>query len=130
MSRGVEVIEGVVPSKSNCYTVARNKQGRYFLAKSDEVRRYERSFAKQCKVYKGAGISQQFTITLAVYYPDYTHDLDNSLKAVLDCLQQVGAITNDNLCTRIEATRHHDTHRPRIEFEIIVHNEQTALFDL
>lgn len=128
--RGVEIIVGTVPAKSNCYIVAKNRQGRYYLAKSDEVRRYERSFAKQCKKYAGKGIDQPFTLILAVYYPDYTHDLDNSLKAVLDCLQQVGAITNDNLCTRIEATRHHDIARPRIEFEIVVPNQQLKLFEL
>lgn len=126
--RGVEIILGVVPAKSNCYIVAKNREGRYYMAKSEEMRRYERSFIKQCKVYAGAGIDQQFELHLRVYYPDYTHDLDNSLKGVLDCLQYVGAITDDNLCTKIVATRHHDRQRPRIEFELIVHNEQVKLW--
>ncbi len=126
--RGVETIAGVIPAKSNCYIVAKNRQGSYFMAKSDEMRRYERSFIKQCKVYAGAGIDQQFELYLRVYYPDYTHDLDNSLKGVLDCLQYVGAITDDNLCVKIVATRHHDTARPRIEFEIVVPNQQLKLF--
>lgn len=129
MSKGVEVIEGVIPAKSNSYTIGR-VNGVPRIVKSNEQRAYERHFIRSCKVYKGAGISQPFTLILHVYYPDYVHDLDNALKGVLDCLQYVGAIKDDNLCTCIEATRHHDTARPRIEFELVVHNEQQRLFDL
>jgi len=130
MTRGWETIHGVIPAKSNCYKVARNKQGRYYMAKGDEMRRYERDFVKQCKVYAGAGIGQEFELYLRVYYPDYVHDLDNSLKGVLDCLQYAGAVVDDRFCIKIVATRHHDKARPRIEYLINVPNYQTRLFEL
>lgn len=125
-SKGKEIIFGVIPAKSNCYTIARVK-GAARIVKSSEMKRYERNFAKQCSQYKCMGINQPFILLVDVYYPDYTHDLDNALKGLLDCLQQVGAITNDKFCTRIEANRHHDKNRPRVEFEIIVPNEQLKI---
>lgn len=125
-SKGKETINGVIPAKSNCYTIAK-VNGAARIVKSSEMRRYERNFIKQCTRYKGIGINQPFILLVDVYYPDYTHDLDNALKGLLDCLQQVGAITNDKFCTRIEANRHHDKNRPRVEFEIIVPNEQLKI---
>lgn len=64
-----------------------------------------------------------------IYYPDYVHDLDGALKGLLDCLQYVGAITNDNLCMTIVANRHFDKFNPRVEFEIEEINEQKQLFN-
>lgn len=93
------------------------------------MKQYERSFIKQCVKYKGKNISTPFRFTCDVYYPDYTHDLDNSLKGLLDCLQYVGAISDDNLCTEIVAKRHFDKFNPRVEFEIEEINEQKQLFN-
>lgn len=122
-----EVIYGVIPSKSNSYTVG-SIHGHYCLVKSYEVKRYEREFEKQCKIYKGRMISTPFHFKIDAYYPDYRHDLDGCFKVALDCLQSVGAIANDNLCVSIEAKRHCDTMKPRIEFEIIEINEQKKIF--
>ncbi len=42
-----ETIYGTIPAKSNCYTVGR-VNGRPCIVKSNEMKRYERSFIKQC----------------------------------------------------------------------------------
>lgn len=122
-----ETIYGTIPAKSNSYTVGR-VNGRPCIVKSNEMKKYERSFIKQCTLYKARNISAPFRFIVDVYYPDHTHDLDNSLKGVLDCLQYVGAITNDNLCIEIQARRHYDKYRPRIEFSIEEVNEQKSIF--
>lgn len=122
-----ETIHGIIPAKSNSYTIGR-VNGRPCIVKSNEMKKYERSFIKQCTLYKGKGISTPFRFVVDVYYPDHTHDLDNSLKGVLDCLQYVGAITNDNLCIEITARRHYDKYHPRIEFAILEVNEQKNIF--
>ena len=45
-----------------------------------------------------------FKITVKVVKPDMRHrDLDNLLKALLDCLQHAGVIANDKDCVWIEA---------------------------
>jgi len=49
-------------------------------------------------------IAGQFKITANFVRPDKRHrDLDNLLKAVLDCLQHAGVIKNDKNCEHIEA---------------------------
>ena len=47
------------------------------------------------------------------------HDLDNSLKVVLDCLQYTKTIKNDNRCAKIVAEKFIDKDAPRIEFCIV-----------
>ena len=102
--------------------------GKPCIVKSNQMKKYERSFINQCSKYKGKNISTPFQLICDVYYPDYVHDLDNSLKGILDCLQYVGAISNDNLCVTIIANRHYDRYNPRIEFELIEINEQNRMF--
>ena len=98
------------------------------IVKSNEMKRYERSFIKQCNIYKNRNISTPFRLIVDVYYPDYTHDLDNSLKGLLDNLQYCGAISNDNLCVEIIAKRHYDKYHPRVEFALLEVNAQGRLF--
>ena len=123
----IETIYGTIPSKSNSYTIGRVND-KPCIVKSNQMKSYERSFTKQCIKYRGKSISTPFRLVIDVYYPDYSHDLDNSLKGLLDCLQYVGAITNDNLCVEIQATRHYDKFKPRVEFELQEINEQKKLF--
>ena len=122
-----ETIFGTIPSKSNSYMVGR-VNGHPCIVKSNEMKRYERSFIKQCNIYKNRNISTPFRLIVDVYYPDYTHDLDNSLKGLLDNLQYCGAISNDNLCVEIIAKRHYDKYHPRVEFALLEMNEQKQLF--
>lgn len=90
-----ETIFGTVPSKSNSYTVGR-VNGHSCIVKSNEVKRYEREFLRQCTIYKGKGISTPFRLVVDVYYPDYTHDLDGCFKALLDLLQACGVCNRRN----------------------------------
>ncbi|MFI3332830.1 MAG: RusA family crossover junction endodeoxyribonuclease [Rikenellaceae bacterium] len=66
---------------------------------------------------------------MRVWYSSVRFDLDNSLKTLLDCLQSVEAITNDNLCYAIEAEKHIDKLRPRVEFALIEIDKQQNLFE-
>ena len=122
-----ETIKGVIVSKANSYTIGK-VNGKACIVKSNLMKRYERSFIRQCVKYKGRNICTPFRLVCDVYYPDYIHDLDGCFKALLDCLQYVGAITNDNLCVSIIANRHYDKFNPRVEFELEEVNEQKRLF--
>jgi Holliday junction resolvase RusA-like endonuclease len=110
---GVETIYGKVPSKSNNYKVG--KGGFY---KSKQVSVFETDFKMQCKVYRDANIDGEFEFYLDVYFKNPASDLDGAFKGVLDCLQQVNAITNDKNCKMIFARKFTDKKTPRIEFEI------------
>jgi len=121
---GKQVIIGNIPSKSNCYRIvtirSKDPMKKSFssLAKDKHLKEYEKAFNLQCMRYRNAGIDSDFKFEMDVYYPSARADLDNSLKVVLDCLQVVGAITNDNLCQEILVRRNIDKLNPRIEFEI------------
>lgn len=123
MSCRKQVIFGTPPAKSNCYRIITfRKKGtdksHASLAKGAALKKYENDFFIQCNHYRNAGIDEYFELELDVYYPNQRSDLDNSLKVLLDCLQKVGAIVNDNKCTRIEANKFLDKANPRIEFTI------------
>ena len=109
---------GQVPSKSNSYIAVPDSAGGRRIIKNDHVRDYERSFASQCRLYKGRQISRPFSLHAVVYESTCSYDLDNAFKAVLDCLQMVNAITNDNLCMAIHARKVIDRQNPRVAFAI------------
>ena len=109
------IIQGTVPSKSNCYKICNNK-----LVKSAAVRIYEESFLWQVGKLRGLMISKPFKIHIDVYYPSKRSDLDNSFKVILDCLQEVKAIKNDNLVFSIIGNKFIDKDKPRVEIKIIM----------
>lgn len=112
-----QVIYGRCPSKSNSYRIVKfNNYSK--LAKTKALQEYEKSFFLQCNKYRDKNISGFFEFHIDVFYPSNRSDLDNSLKVVLDCLQDVKAIKNDNKCTKIIANKFVDKKNPRIEFEI------------
>jgi len=119
-----QVILGTPPSKSNCYKIITfkskdpSKHSHASLAKTPALKQYERDFQIQCNKYRNKQIDEYFTIEVDVYYPNQRSDLDNSAKVILDCLQTVGAISNDNLCTRLVMNKYLDKIHPRIEFII------------
>lgn len=110
------VILGKVPSKSNSYKVVTIK-GHGSIAKTEEMKAYERSFYLQCK-HRGAKISGMFSIKLNVFFPSQRQDLDGSLKAILDCFQKCEVIKNDRSCVDIHARKFIDKENPRIEYLI------------
>lgn len=125
-----QTIMGNVPSKSNSYRIVTfkskdGKQSYSHLAKTKDLAKYERDFKLQCIGYRNAGIDQAFCFEIKVYFRRAQSDLDGCFKSVLDCLQEVGAIKNDNKCVRIQAEKYIDPSNPRIEFRIILFNNES-----
>ena len=114
-----QTIFGQVPSKSNTYKIVK-VDGHARLKESTAARLYETSFYLQVgAAYKNLNIQGLFELEIRVYFTSKAHDLDNSLKIVLDCLQTCKAIKNDNNCTRIVADKFIDKKMPRMEFRLI-----------
>lgn len=113
-----QTILGQAPSKSNSYQIIRIA-GHADLKKSPAARHYEDAFYLQVGAYKNLMIQGFFELHIRVYFTSKAHDLDNSLKIVLDCLQTCKAIKNDNNCTRIVADKFIDKNNPRIEFRLV-----------
>lgn len=57
-----QVIQGVCPSKSNCYRIGNNG-----LFKTSALVKYEQAFFLQCNHYRNANIEGLFEIYLKVY---------------------------------------------------------------
>ena len=112
-----EIIYGQVVSKANNYAIGDGASGKH-IVKSSRLKAYERSFAKQCRIYKDRLINKHFALYIKVYEESRRYDLDNALKTILDCLQHVRAITDDNLCLKIVAVKAIDRQNPRVEFGI------------
>ena len=125
----VEVIHGQIVAKANHYQAVPGKFGKKRIIKDEVIRAYEHSFIEQCKMYRNRRIATSFRLFVRVWHSSVKFDLDNSLKTLLDCLQMVGAITDDNLCFQIEAEKHLDKYHPRIEFALLEVNEQKQLFN-
>lgn len=108
-------IRGNCPSKSNSYRI-----GSFRLFKTNALTKYENDFFIQCNQYRNKNIPGYFELHVNVYYPNQRSDLDNSLKVILDVLQnRVKAIKNDNKCVKIVAEKYLDKKDPRIEFKLI-----------
>lgn len=122
----IETIYGEVVAKANHYQAVPDKDGGRRIIKDDAIRAYERTFAEQCTKYRNKAINVPFKLFVRIYYRNMQHDLDNSIKTILDCLQYNGAITNDVLCMQIVAEKHSDPKRPRIEFALTT--QQMRLF--
>ena len=59
-----------------------------------------------------------FKLTVTFVRPDQRHrDLDNLLKALLDCLQHAGVITNDKNCVDLGGRRMIEGHPCSITLE-------------
>lgn len=114
----MQTILGQIPSKSNCYRIV-TIRSHGSLAKTESLRKYEKSFYLQCNHYRGKMIKGLFQLKAHVYNSSQRPDLDNAFKILLDCLQQCKAIANDRNCVRIEAEKFVDKERPRVEFEIL-----------
>lgn len=118
MENKEQVILGQCPSKSNSYKIIR-RGGHGSLCKQKCLNDYEHSFFMQCGKYRNANIQGYFELYIDVYFTTMSHDLDNTLKIVLDCLQAIKAIKNDNRCVKIVAQKFIDKKEPRIEFSLV-----------
>lgn len=113
-----EVIYGQVLAKANHYMAVPDGSGGRRIIKDKPFREYEKAFRKQCRIYKDRHINKCFKLSATVFHSSTRYDLDNSLKTILDLLQDVGAITNDALCMEIEARKVIDRENPRVVFSI------------
>lgn len=112
-------IPGQAPSKSNTYKVI-TLNGHGSLAKQQALKNYETAFYWHLPGhYRNLDINGPFELYIRVYFTTMSHDLDNSLKVVLDCLQYTKTIRNDNKCAKIVAEKFIDKNNPRIEFRIV-----------
>lgn len=125
-----ETIYGQIVAKANNYQAVPDGSGGRRIIKNAKIRAYERRFASQCAIYCGMGISTPFRLYAHIWQKDERCDLDNSIKTLLDCLQSVGAVTDDKLCVEIVAKKGIDKASPRVEFAIEEINKQLSLFDL
>ena len=123
-----ETIYGQVVAKANHYQAVADGHGGRRIIKDQALREYERQFDRQCRLYRGQRIAEPFLLTIDVWHKSVRYDLDNSLKTVLDCLQYADAITDDNLCYSIRATKHVDKMRPRIRYSITPINHQMTFY--
>lgn len=113
-----QTIRGSIPAKSNQYKIIR-MAGHSSLGKTKGLKEYENSFYMQVGAYRNLMITGYFELEVRVYYTSMSHDLDNSLKCLLDCLQYTKTIKNDNKCVKIIAEKFLDKVNPRIEFRLI-----------
>lgn len=116
MKHDKQIIQGQIPSKSNCYKII-TLNGHGSLAKQSVLKEYEKSFYLQCSL-RNANISSYFKLNADVYYSSMRPDLDNAFKILLDCLQLCKVIKNDRQCVEIHARKLLDKANPRVEFEI------------
>ena len=60
-------------------------------------------------------VEEEVFLVIDVYLSANTMDVDNSLKPLLDAMQEAGVLKNDRLVRRATITKHVDRHRPRVE---------------
>lgn len=119
-----QIILGNPVAKSNAYRIVTFKskdplkKGYSTLAKTKDLKDYEKSFWAQCNVYRNAKINVQFKIEIDVFFALANSDLDNACKGTMDSLAECNAIVNDSLCYELVMRKHVDAGNPRIEFVI------------
>jgi len=100
-----QTIYGAIPSKSN---------KDYTRLKAE----YRRKFYLQCNRYRNARI-KLFHLYIEFYLQSGSHDMDNALAQVLNCLQACGAIVNDKDLSVLVSEKYIDDRKPRIKFRLI-----------
>lgn len=102
------------PPSANRYW--RKTRGRMVV--SSEARRYKRDVASLVSPINVAFVSKSLVaVTMVLYRPRRSGDLDNRLKVVLDSLNGI-AYEDDKQVVEIHAFRHDDKKNPRVEIEI------------
>lgn len=113
-----ETIHGNPVGKANNYMAVPDGQGGRRIIKNENIRTYERTFAEQCKIYRGRQISRPFIFYATVYVSTWATDADNIVKTVLDCLQYAEAVTNDALAVELHVRKVVDPIHPRVTYAI------------
>lgn len=99
------------PSANRYWRVSGNR-----VYRSTEAKNYKKQ-VQQMATLQHEPISGDLAVTLYVYRPRRSGDLDNRIKCLLDSLQ--GAIYHDDKqIVEIHAYRMDDKHNPRVEVEV------------
>lgn len=93
------------------------------MAKSKQLKKYEKSFKIQClEKYPeviGLRFSGEFECHVDAYFSSRRPDIDNVFKVLLDCLQKsTETIKNDNKCMYITGRKLLDKENPRVEIKL------------
>jgi len=111
------VVYGQPPSKSNGYKIRSKPFASLYKTKA--LKKYEDDFFAQTPgAYRNQKWSEPMIVTLHCFFKTKAPDLDNAAKAVLDCIQSAGVITNDNRVYELHMTKAIDKDRPRVEIII------------
>jgi crossover junction endodeoxyribonuclease RusA len=106
----------IPPSTNRYWRTMVSKKGVAVTFVSEEAKTYKRQVAKL------AGISTLFrseiAVTLRVFRPQRSGDLDNKLKVLFDALQGV-VYGDDKQIVEIHAFRFEDKNNPRVEVEVL-----------
>lgn len=100
------------PSANRYWRVYNNR-----VVRSEEANAYAQSVGLICSTAGIVPLDGDVGVTLRVYRPQRSGDLDNRLKCCLDAMQGYG-YHNDNQIVAIHATRYDDKDNPRVEIEI------------
>lgn len=110
---GIRRITLDYPPSSNRYWRVYNG----VVVRSEAATAYIRHVALICSTAGIQPVDGDVVVTLRVYRPRKSGDLDNRLKVTLDALQGY-AYHNDDQIVGIHATRHDNKDNPRVEVEI------------
>ena len=115
-SRNINLILPMPPS-ANVYwrTTARNGFAHTYV--SDEAKAYKASVARLVGI--ATPVYSAIALSVKVFRPQRSGDLDNRLKVLIDALKGV-VYADDKQIDEIHAFRYEDKFRPRVEVEILV----------
>jgi len=113
----ISLILPIPPSSNRYWRIDR----RGFVYLSEEAKAYKRDLAFIAGIK--TPIYSEVKVSVKVYRPQRSGDLDNRLKILLDALQGV-VFASDKQVSEIHAYRFEDKNRPRVEVEI----EASGLF--
>lgn len=117
------MIRLIVPYPPTLNKIWRHVRGHVML--SDEARGYKDavhsialSATGKHQLWKSAYHSSVFvTVSLHLYRPRKSGDIDNALKLILDAMQKA-VYVNDSQIVELHVYRHDDKNNPRVEVEV------------
>lgn len=110
--RAVTLTMHYPPSANRYWRVYRN-----VVVCSDEANAYKLEVTNLCNQRGIEPLAGNLCVSLTVYRPQKSGDLDNRIKVVLDSLQGL-AYNNDSQIVEIHAYRQDDKKRPRVEITL------------
>jgi crossover junction endodeoxyribonuclease RusA len=101
------------PATNHLYATFR---GRRILSR--EGRAYKADVVAEVAKSQRPTLLGEVAVTVRIYRPRRSGDLDGRLKALLDGLTGAGVWRDDSQVVEIHATRHDDKANPRVEVEV------------